>query len=901
MHATSKIQSFEDIYSSSACTLGFRGEALFCLSNLCGKLIVATRTEHEQLAQKMEFDRQGNLIMDTIQELPRKVGTTVAAVRLFETIPVRRLDMMRHLPQQRGRLIKLIESYAIFAVGVKIHLMDMLPNGAGHRESTLLTTAKTSKNLAQNISAIMGAKFFVSLAPIECSLNDVVDSNATAPHEWHLDGFVSAAGPQASPVTRSVQYFSINGRPVLLPKIGRLLNDLWQNSFGQPKKPSCILRFKLPPEEFDINVAPDKREVILPKEQKLLELIKQHCSELWSSQTKGMFTQNIIDQVVKASISCTSDSKGEDGECDRKNDEKEETKCFSPGRFQRRGAFSHDLSKAKLQHEVTCGRVMTPRRKSNGETSRETMISRPPAPATKRTVEESGSLLEEQKRPRVDTSDPASVSPISGHISFASPRDSHQLSVAEQQQWNKARSSFNRNSSRRTAEEEISLLRKTEPKNTVSPSQNNSSTDSLLKYGFQKLGYRAVKRVSNETQGQSTALAEVQEQREELGGVESDSTGTRGIRRVSAVGEISSAGHESSSRKRTRALTSPKEDSSDDEVDDGDQAKDSPPTIWRSFLGTEEVIELSQKHRLAAKERRRRIQAISQDQAGSMEVEETEGGRQPLTASITKEEFGHLTIIGQFNMGFILAKSRDNNLWIFDQHACDERFNFERLCSETVLHEQPLLAPLPLELSPTEEMCVMENLHVFEKNGFRFKFDGTKPPRHRLSLTSLPHSGAQDGRKAVQFGKDDVVALCAVLSGEDDVHLDGGGTGTDGSGMYSNNAVRRNAGGVLQGGDSADRIIARLPKAVAMFASRACRSSIMVGKALSESEMSKVISQLANLQNPWTCAHGRSTLNHVCDLNRLLARDEQELAEHMAGPTITILSQEDEPMEEVAT
>ena len=55
---------------------------------------------------------------------------------------------------------------------------------------------------------------------------------------------------------------------------------------------------------------------------------------------------------------------------------------------------------------------------------------------------------------------------------------------------------------------------------------------------------------------------------------------------------------------------------------------------------------------------------------------------------------------------------------------------------------------------------------------------------HRFALTSLPHSGARDGRKAVQFGKDDVRALCAVLGADGHSYSQDGGTGVDGNSQW---------------------------------------------------------------------------------------------------------------------
>ena len=59
----------------------------------------------------------------------------------------------------------------------------------------------------------------------------------------------------------------------------------------------------------------------------------------------------------------------------------------------------------------------------------------------------------------------------------------------------------------------------------------------------------------------------------------------------------------------------------------------------------------------------------------------------------------------------------------------------------------------------------------------------------------------------------------------------------------------------------------RLPKIRSMFASRACRMSIMIGKALSRNQMVKVVRNLGKIEQPWSCPHGRPTMRHLVDLN----------------------------------
>lgn len=109
-YATSKISTFEDIYSGTGLTMGFRGEALFSMSCLSKKLIVATRTEDNEMAEKLEFGRDGSLDIESIQAIHRKIGTTVAVLEPFSALPARRVDLSRRIQAERTKLFRLMES-----------------------------------------------------------------------------------------------------------------------------------------------------------------------------------------------------------------------------------------------------------------------------------------------------------------------------------------------------------------------------------------------------------------------------------------------------------------------------------------------------------------------------------------------------------------------------------------------------------------------------------------------------------------------------------------------------------------------------------------------------------------------------------------------------------------------
>ena len=75
----------------------------------------------------------------------------------------------------------------------------------------------------------------------------------------------------------------------------------------------------------------------------------------------------------------------------------------------------------------------------------------------------------------------------------------------------------------------------------------------------------------------------------------------------------------------------------------------------------------------------------------------------------SKADFGRMDVVGQFNLGFIIARlGRD--LFMVDQHASDEKYNFERLQAGTVLNRQPLVLPQKLQLSAPEEITVRQAL-----------------------------------------------------------------------------------------------------------------------------------------------------------------------------------------------
>uniref|UniRef100_A0A8C5WT07 PMS1 homolog 2, mismatch repair system component n=1 Tax=Laticauda laticaudata TaxID=8630 RepID=A0A8C5WT07_LATLA len=203
--------------------------------------------------------------------------------------------------------------------------------------------------------------------------------------------------------------------------------------------------------------------------------------------------------------------------------------------------------------------------------------------------------------------------------------------------------------------------------------------------------------------------------------------------------------------------------------------------------------------------------------------EENKMAEDELRKEIRKEMFAKMDIIGQFNLGFIIAKLK-SDLFIIDQHATDEKYNFEMLQEHTVLQGQKLIQPQNLNLTAVSESILMDNLEIFQKNGFDFVVDENAPVTERVKLISLPTS------KNWTFGSQDVEELIFMLS-------------------------------------DSPGIMCRPSRVRQMFASRACRKSVMIGTALTAGEMKKLISHMGEIEHPWNCPHGRPTIRHLVNLD----------------------------------
>jgi DNA mismatch repair protein PMS2 len=83
--------------------------------------------------------------------------------------------------------------------------------------------------------------------------------------------------------------------------------------------------------------------------------------------------------------------------------------------------------------------------------------------------------------------------------------------------------------------------------------------------------------------------------------------------------------------------------------------------------------------------------------AAGIENRDLASAEEALSRTISKSDFEDMEVLGQFNKGFIIARLRrlgdkgTDDLFIIDQHASDEKYNFETLQQTTVIKAQSLI------------------------------------------------------------------------------------------------------------------------------------------------------------------------------------------------------------------
>ena len=123
-----------------------------------------------------------------------------------------------------------------------------------------------------------------------------------------------------------------------------------------------------------------------------------------------------------------------------------------------------------------------------------------------------------------------------------------------------------------------------------------------------------------------------------------------------------------------------------------------------------------------------------------------------LNRHLHKNDFESAYIIGQFNMGFIIAKLLTDDIFIVDQHASDEKFRYESFTKNSKFSQQPLVCPQELHLDPGKKELLKDNMNLIKEFGFDFD--------EELRLVKVPRTDR------LVLNKEDLDELLYILAEE---------------------------------------------------------------------------------------------------------------------------------------
>lgn len=255
-------------------------------------------------------------------------------------------------------------------------------------------------------------------------------------------------------------------------------------------------------------------------------------------------------------------------------------------------------------------------------------------------------------------------------------------------------------------------------------------------------------------------------------------------------------------------------------------------------------------------------------------------------------------------------------LMVIDQHASDEKANYERLLREYVPRPQPLVCPVTLSLD-TEEVRLalvhqeeLRKEHGFEVGPVEMKVEAGD---NRTALWPPPQGSECDLERSnalEEARKEETTMTCKVHHLDDDadelpLHSRASLTNTDRtpSTMHHPTRLKIFAIPTLPYDNVHPTAISELlqhlqrygtltthteqtwrhtikeresnaapPPAMQLravwhsLATKACRTSIMIGTALQQTQMERIVRRLSGLSHPWCCPHGRPTLRCLGDL-----------------------------------
>lgn len=825
-HYTSKINNFDDV--STVKTLGFRGEAL---SSLCGisKVVVMT-TRSGPKAHKLTYDNKGKLLTKDI--ISRNKGTTIQISKLFYNLPVREKEFSKTIKRHFTKCISLLQSYSIINQNIKFAVYNITNTG----KKNLIISTNKQNNILKNLLTIFGKSSTVGLAEI----NLLLDLNpfkeqlfkkflAETPSLKELEytikiyGFISKNSFGCGRNSKDRQYIYINKRPVEYPLITKCVNEIYR-SFNNVQYPVIILDFEISPTFVDVNVTPDKRTVLLHNERFIIDLLKEKLIDYYDNQELQLPKTSLQQKELPQNVGIKSE------ENNSETVKTEQEQVIGTKEEQKKVVKENKWENEDEEAEEPA---------NSEEEAEEVEVEEDDHEEAEEVVEDDDEEAEEKEEEKEEEAE----------------GEEHQLNSRRTSRRTLKRARVNHSSLDVTDASSLMQESATPDSCSLAVEDNDKTYKKIKLDDYCNPEYRKHHEENLRNEQNAPEVLRVQVDGEETE-FQAQVIDDNKLVILSDVNQNIEGGRNDEADDEKRII-----DTEFEEENYHDLVRMEPTeelNIKSSVPLSQEEIDKNINYRsLVEKESQDKIEILSLDYrfdsvdmkkalrineltalcshdndrsiTKNNDLENLDDGANYLTLTVAKDDFNKMNIVGQFNLGFIIVTRMVDgkyDLFIVDQHASDEKYNFEMLQKTTVFKSQRLIAPQKVELSVIDELIVMDNIEIFEQNGFKLRVNEDNESGYKIELLSLPIS------KKTIFNLNDFNEL---------IHL-----------------IRED------GGFNKKNI--KCSKIRSMFAMRACRKSIMIGKPLNKNTMRRIVKNLSVLDKPWNCPHGRPTMRHLVEL-----------------------------------
>ncbi len=232
-HATSKIRTKEDL--SAIHTLGFRGEAIPSIASV-SRFRLTTRQEDSLAGSEIEI-HGGRLLH--VRDHGGAPGTSVEVRSLFYNVPARR----KFLRSEQTEYLHVEQQFRLHAIANPQIAFTLV------RDGQVVFHLPASDNLLVRISGLGGREMSDRLLPVRPLTHEGIT----------VSGYIGSPGVSRS--NKQMQLSFLNGRPVESATIAYALREGYHTALMKGQYPLTFLFITMPPEAFDINVHPAKKEV----------------------------------------------------------------------------------------------------------------------------------------------------------------------------------------------------------------------------------------------------------------------------------------------------------------------------------------------------------------------------------------------------------------------------------------------------------------------------------------------------------------------------------------------------------------------------------------------------------------------------------------------------------------